>query len=552
MCDTGLRYVAIGVLSMLAATGPAVAADAVLKPEAFRQYIERFNRHDQETPGRAVANRAAGEWIAGNVPTFECPDRDIEEIYYFRWWTYRKHLKQSPAGWVVTEFLPDVPWAGKYNTISCAAGHHFYEGRWIRRPDYLDDYARFWFRGGGEPRRYSFWTADALWARHLVAPNRALLVDLLPDLVANYEAWEKTHRDPNGLFWQIDDRDGMECSIGGSGYRATINGMMYGEALAIARIAELAGRKDLVVRFTRDAARIKQLVQEKLWDAKARFFKVSPRGAIRLVDVGELHGYTPWYFHLPDAQYAVAWRELTDRQGFWASFGPTTAERRHPRFMGPHRHECLWNGPSWPFATSVTLTALANLLSRPTQAPVDKQDYLDLLRIYAKSQHLKRDDGTVVPWIDEDLHPDTGQWIARDILASRGVKDRGRDYNHSTFCDLVITGAVGLRPRADASVEVNPLVPEGAWDYFCLDQVAYHGRMLTILYDKTGRRYGRGAGLRVLADGHEIASSPTLARLVVPLADAKQPAAQAGPNGRRGNKEQIGLIRHAGRDLGFD
>jgi hypothetical protein len=26
--------------------------------------------------------------------------------------------------------------------------------------------------------------------------------------------WEKDHRDPCGLFWQIDDRDGMEHSIG--------------------------------------------------------------------------------------------------------------------------------------------------------------------------------------------------------------------------------------------------------------------------------------------------------------------------------------------------
>jgi hypothetical protein len=42
-------------------------------------------------------------------------------------------------------------------------------------------------------------------------------------LVNNYRQWEKDHQDPNGLFWQIDDRDGMEVSIGGSGYRATIN-----------------------------------------------------------------------------------------------------------------------------------------------------------------------------------------------------------------------------------------------------------------------------------------------------------------------------------------
>ncbi len=58
------------------------------------------------------------------------------------------------------------------------------------------------------------------------------------------------------------------------------------------------------------------------------------------------------------------------------------------------------------------------------------------------------------PWIDEDLNPLTGDWIARSRLkiwqngtwsAEKGGVERGKDYNHSTFCDLVITGLVGLR-----------------------------------------------------------------------------------------------------------
>lgn len=106
----------------------------------------------------AALSAEEAQWIQESVPLFDCPDKDLQEIYYFRWHVYHRHLKQTPDGFVVTEFLPDVPWTGKYNTISCAAGHHFYEGRWIRDPKYLNDYATFWFRKGGEPRRYSFWT----------------------------------------------------------------------------------------------------------------------------------------------------------------------------------------------------------------------------------------------------------------------------------------------------------------------------------------------------------------------------------------------------------
>jgi predicted GH43/DUF377 family glycosyl hydrolase len=84
---------------------------------------------------------------------------------------------------------------------------------------------------------------------------------------------------------------------------------------------------------------------------------------------------------------------------------------------------------------------------------------------------------------------------------------------------------VGLRPQADQTVVACPLVPEGAWDYFCLDGVRYHGRWLTILWDKTGERYHRGRGLRIFVDGRQVAAADGLERLVARLPPA------AGENG---------------------
>jgi len=531
MQRTRLLLVSVLLATSAAARGAdaaAAAGAAVLQAEAFRHYVDQFNRDDEELYAN-IPNAAAWEFLKANIPLFECPDKDIERTYYFRWWTYRKHVKETPDGYVITEFLPKVPWSGKENTISCPAGHHFYEGRWLRNGKYLDDYAVFWFRKGGAPRQYSFWAADAMWSRHLVTGSKALVLDLLPDLVRNYEAWEKERLLPDGLFWQNDGQDGGEMSIGGSGLRATINSYMYGDAVAIARIAELAGKADLAAQYREKAARIKRLVQERLWDAEAQFFKVLPRGeAAPLVDVRELHGYTPWYFNLPEPGkgYEVAWKQLMNPQGFYAPFGPTTAEQRHPGFKVSYEgHACQWNGPSWPYATAVTLTAMANVLNNYEQNAVGKADYFETLRIYTRSHAFKREDGRVVPWIDENLDPRTGEWLARKMLLQQeekrkaegkepgGGKERGKDYNHSTYCDLVITGLVGLRPRADDTVEVNPLVPDGRWDWFCLDNVLYHGRILTILWDKTGDKYGKGKGLRVLADGREIARSEALGRV---------------------------------------
>jgi hypothetical protein len=524
------------------------AAGSVLSTAKLDDYVARFNKDDRELYAQYVPNAKALAFLRENVPLFECPDPDIERTYYFRWWTYRKHIKQTPEGFVITEFLPVVPWSGKYNTISCAAGHHLYEGRWLRDRRYLDDYSLFWFRRGGNPRLYSFWAADAIYARSLVTGDPSLPRELLPDLIANYRAWEEggplpgadkperteAHLDPCGLFWQYDGNDGGEMSIGGHGYRPTINSYMYGDAMAIAAIGEAAGQSGIAHAFREKAAKLKELVQSRLWDEKAQFFETRPRGEnTGFVGVRELYGYTPWYFNLPDERYAVAWNSLMDMGCFAAPYGLTTAESRHPKFAISYEgHECQWNGPSWPYATSVTLTALANLLHNQRQSYVAREDYVDQLRIYARAQRIRLEDGREVPWIDENLNPITGDWIARTRLKSwkngtwdpdKGGVERGKDYNHSTFCDLVITGLVGLIPRADDEVLVKPLAPDN-WDYFCLDNVAYHGRTLTILWDRTGKRYGRGKGLRLFADGKEIAHGSSLTRV-----EGRLPAAGPAP-----------------------
>jgi len=517
--------VSVAIAFLTASVSHAAAPRGVLSTDALKKHVEQFNADDEELYSN-IPNAKAFEFLAPNIPLLDCPDKDIERTYYFRWWTYRKHVKKTPDGFVITEFLPKVPWSGKHNTISCPAGHHIYEGRWLRDPKYMDEYSVFWLRKGGHLRSYSFWIADALYARNLVRPDQKLVTGLLDDLIENYKQWEKSRRGKRIMFFQIDDRDGMEVSIGGSGFRATINSYMYGDAAAISKIAALAGRKDVETEYQAKAGEIKRLVQTKLWDKDAQFFKVLPEGkGKKLADVRELHGYTPWYFNLPDSGkgYEAAWKQLMDPKGFYAPYGPTTAEQRHRRFAVAYKgHECQWNGPSWPMATAITLTGLANVLNNYDQDAIDKKAYFETLKIYTKSHTLKRADGKVVPWIDENLHPKTGDWVSRTRLKSwkngtwskgKGGKERGKDYNHSSYNDLIITGLVGLRPRSDNVVEVHPLLPADKWDYFCLDNVRYHGKDITIIWDKTGKRYNKGKGLQVLADGKPIAQSDTLKRV---------------------------------------
>ena len=61
---------------------------------------------------------------------------------------------------------------------------------------------------------------------------------------------------------------------------------------------------------------------------------------------------------------------------------------------------------------------------------------------------------------------------------------------------------------------VNPLIPADKWDWFCLDNVLYHGHNLTILWDKNGDRYHCGKGLRIFVDGKEVGQANTLTKIV--------------------------------------
>ena len=490
----------------------------LLDPESFRHYFTGFvaQEHDflKDEPSFNWS------WFQKNIPWVDLPDKEMEQIYYFRWYSFQKHIHPSPNGYMIDEFLDNVPWAGKYNSIDAAAAHHLREARWLRDPIYAQQYARFWFSPGAEPRRYSFPVADAIYAVYLAQGDKQLPQSLLAKLVDNYEAWEKTNRDPNGLFWQIDDRDGMEDTIGGSGYRPTINSYMYGDALAISRIAAMAGDRDLAGKYAAKADDLRGLVESLLWNPHADFYETVRRTPNPTwVDVRELAGYVPWYFDLPAVDRAVAWKQLEDPEGFKGDYGPTTAERRSPRFRYVFDHECLWNGPSWPFATTQTLVALANLLNGRPQKVIGNEQYFALLSTYVHSQHIKTHDGMVIPWIDEDLDADTGEWIARDILESKKQppSNRGRYYNHSGFADLIVTGLLGLRPAPGDAVTIHPLLPAGKWKYFALEGIPYHGHLLTIFYDQTGARYHRGTGLIVICDGTQLAHTDFLAPLTVQL-----------------------------------
>ena len=439
------------------------------------------------------------------IPLLDISDKTIEEIYYYRFHSLCSHIKETPMGYVFTEFDSSISMGGPFGAIVCPAGHHMYEARWLYDKKYLDDYARFWFKEGKALVLYSTWLADSTYATCKVWGDYKLAIELYPELKKLYYLRDEKQRltQKCRLLYQIDDFDGMEYSASGNGCRPTINSYHYGNAVALSQIAEKMGNQEDKEYFTKEYLEQKKKMDIHLWDADDGFYK--NHNGYRRFDIKELIGYIPWYFNMPDDDKSVAFKYLFDENYFYAPYGPTTCERNHSEFNKYYTHMCLWNGPSWPFATAQTLTALGNLLANKNQDVVTKSDYYKLLKLYANSQYQINEKGEKEPYVDENIDPFTGEWLARKIMRDNNFKERdlirGRHYNHSSYCDLVISGLAGIRARDDEVIEIDPLFGENDLDYLCVDGILYHGKFITVLWDKTGEKYNKGKGLKIYING---------------------------------------------------
>ena len=112
---------------------------------------------------------------------------------------------------------------------------------------------------------------------------------------------------------------------------------------------------------------------------------------------------------------------------------------------------------------------------------------LQVLSQYAR-MHTFQKDGKTVCWIDEVRNPEDNEWCCRKLLEdmgwpeSAGGVERGKDYNHSTFCNIILGGLLGIS-FADGEISVKPNIPD-TWDSFKVENLWVSGTLYQITYDK--------------------------------------------------------------------
>jgi F5/8 type C domain len=503
---------------------------------------------------------ADAPWYLRNIPFFEIDDQEIQEIYYYRWKVFRSHIREiGSEGTTVLEFLDNVPWARQpFTDLNDSASLHILEGRWLRDPAIVDNLIDHLYAGGANDRHFSESIAAATEGRTRVTGDPSPGLRHLDKMQTIFDQWDDHFDRTRGLYWIEPLLDATEYTIasidasgagfteqpsldqnhngftGGFAFRPSINSYQYGNALAIARFAALAGKSDVAADFSRRAANLRAAVLDQLWNPALVHFVDRYQRSTEFVTAGEfirgreLVGYVPWSFELPPTDAMLsrhlvdAWKHVLATTELAGARGLRTVEPSYARYLTQYRYEsatgkpeCQWNGPSWPFQTSQVLTGLANLLDDYSQSVITPADYLRLLRQYTR-QHLAGGDQ---PDIQEDYDPDTGRPIV-------GLA-RSHHYEHSTYVDLIINGLIGVRPRSDEALDIAPLIAPGLQPdgrrirYFALQNLAYHGHDIGIFYDAEGSRYGAGRGLSVFVDGKRLFGPGPLQRVSIRLPTSK-------------------------------
>ncbi|MEN6644987.1 MAG: hypothetical protein ABFE08_21310 [Armatimonadia bacterium] len=124
-------------------------------------------------------------------------------------------------------------------------------------------------------------------------------------------------------------------------------------------------------------------------------------------------------------------------------------------------------------------------------------------------------------WLQARLACEEADWhrpLVYQYYTDDGSPWGAMDWLHGAFNDLLIRHLVGVTPRGDNILEIDPLAV--GWDYFRLWNLPYRGHEIGIIWESRPEHEHppqTPPGLSVWVDGRMVAQSPSLERLTVPL-----------------------------------
>lgn len=306
---------------------------------------------------------------------------------------------------------------------------------------------------------------------------------------------------PNGgpvEVWNSTLNNFITIWLGPETYRPNFNAYMVAGARAIATIASLTDDNATASAWNSRADTIYANMVEYLYNDDLNFWIDVIEGSNIECLGRELIGYFPWRLDVgQNSTIAAGLEAALNPTHFISSYGPTTLEQTNQYFsaLKNSTYCCIWQGQSWPFSTSVylgTLFKLALGIGTGVSSNVSTPDlFYNQLLTYTMTNYK---DGQ--PYTAESHYPEMNMW-------SGDTTNHSEHYLHSTYIDNIFTNLLGIMPTLDDRLELRPLVPSN-WSYFAVENLPYHGTLLSIIWDSAGTRYSgsnHSSGLSIYSNG---------------------------------------------------
>ncbi|KAK5171898.1 uncharacterized protein LTR77_003535 [Saxophila tyrrhenica] len=267
---------------------------------------------------------------------------------------------------------------------------------------------------------------------------------------------------------------------------------MVAGAWAIADVASMAGDTALSDTWRAYGNDLYERMEEHLYSQELNYWIDVVQGTNLRCEGRELIGMYPYRFDVGTNDTYIRGLEagLTPEH-FLTEFGPTTLEQTNPYYTAFKNSTncCVWNGQSWPFSTSVYLQTLARLAREGLSDVATSEFFNQELEKYVLTNYK---DG--VPYTAESHFPTINMW-------SGDTSNHSEHYLHSTYFDNIFTNLLGVIPTFGDTLVLKPLVPSD-WTHFAVENLPYHGTLLSMVWDQDGTHYGDcSAGFSIYSNG---------------------------------------------------
>ncbi len=498
--------------------------------EATRTAITEFNRR----------------WAA-DIPYIDVPSPAVEKAIVYRWWGERYNSLDANEPGYVYQYPTTIEGVNLYqNAVALTQPMHLQDTKWIRNPylaygqilniGELSGSSAFLDSPGHTSwnNHYSQYLGTAGLEAYNVHGGGAAVAERFAGYFEGDGEGQLEHYDGNddGLiaydtnFMPGNDADAIsfgypKANAGAPGARTIErpeSAYVWGAFDAARQLYALAGADPAkVTEMSAEADRIRAAVVGRLWSQEMRMFLA-----------GTSHGATSGGTQNPLTE---AERDLipAKESNLYDVYAQNLIPfEEHETYVDGFRFLRYGdNFPIFPFYTANQWDKTkfgvggSNNFSN-INFTVQYRAVRSALRHYDPEQKYVTPEyaARLLNWMAWSIYPNGDARVANQAEYYSNWNPATRTYNRNNPNHIMlgnmnyiyVEDMGGIQPRSDDVIELWPI--DLGYEHFMVNNLRYHGKDVTIVWDEDGSHYGLGAGYSLFVDGEKKATADALGRFV--------------------------------------